>query len=658
MEWINGPTLAQAVERATNAGNGQVLRALSAAFVQCWNDLQVDGFSHGDLNAHNVLVRPNGQIAWVDLDTATWRGAPLGSAGHGTAGYRHPTLHRDAQLRDAYAALVIVASLHAVADTPTLRRDHGDAAADIDGTMLFSAWDLADPSASPVFGEAFEAAANDTRDLLDALVQASLGGADDIRDACRVIPNLKLPETPGESGVVAPGTWDIGPVVARMRAHYSDSWNVTEDQDLQGERVPDNWGEPQPGAGWPTVDVAPEVAETLSLHVTTVDIDELEAAIASNDEADVVRIWSQVRDEPLAQLLAAEVAPVLSASYERRVMAEARRRKDAAVLALADEAENRGATLGKEARIAVRAAREREAVRAKLETALAAADARGLAELAVSGELVVLGDADRSSLQRVLQAIEWPGLQRAIQADDDGLILAAFDEELFEGSTLLNQESRDRIDLANSRVRWLSAMREALRRRNSQAFRDLLVDPPEGAVDRLSPSERRRVRRAIERSQTLSELREAVESGDDQRVIGALNKVERVGARIPDRKTWARIQEVVERESLIDEIVEVSRARPLDHARVAQLLPAVKALGLEHDPRLGDDRLVERLEHEVIRMAHVRRIRAAISRDNDVAIVTAAVPDPYDALDMLEEPERNRVAAAIRAKRSFARSRA
>jgi hypothetical protein len=57
-------------------------------------------------------------------------------------------------------------------------------------------------------------------------------------------------------------------------------------------------------------------------------------------------------------------------------------------------------------------------------------------------------------------------------------------------------------------------------------------------------------------------------------------------------------------------------------------------------------------------MAHVRRIRAAISRDNDVAIVTAAVPDPYDALDMLEEPERNRVAAAIRAKRSFARSRA
>jgi hypothetical protein len=55
-------------------------------------------------------------------------------------------------------------------------------------------------------------------------------------------------------------------------------------------------------------------------------------------------------------------------------------------------------------------------------------------------------------------------------------------------------------------------------------------------------------------------------------------------------------------------------------------------LGLEHDPRLGDDNLVERLGQYVIKMAHVRRIRAAIARDNDVAIVSASVPDPRNAI--------------------------
>src|SRR5699024_9208575 len=90
--------------------------------------------------------------------------------------------------------------------------------------------------------------------------------------------------------------------------------------------------------------------------------------------------------------------------------------------------------------------------------------------------------------------------------------------------------------------------------------------------------------------------------------------------------------------------------------RLAQLLPAVRALGLEQDPRLGRSDFVADLEQQLVRLAHVRRIQAAIARDNDIAIVTAAVPDPHHATDLLTESERDRVAAAIRARRETARS--
>jgi hypothetical protein len=322
------------------------------------------------------------------------------------------------------------------------------------------------------------------------------------------------------------------------------------------------------------------------------------------------------------------------------------------------EAKSRHIPLGQQARSIVRQAQERIDVRAKLDAALVGGDRQQLADLAMSGQLVVLGDADRRSLQHVLQAIEWPALQRAIQTDDDVLIAAAFDEELFEGSTLLDPGVRERIELARSRVQWLTRIREALANRNAVRLRELLVDPPAGGPERLSVPERRRVRRSIEQHQALGQLDSAIKSADDQAIVSALNRVERVGARVPDRKTWLEIQRVVERVAIIDDLLEASETRPLDYARIAQLLPAIRALGLERDPRLGDEHLVERLQEHVVRMAHVRRIQAAIARDNDVAIFAAAVPDPRNALEMLSEAERNRVATAIRARRRESQPRA
>jgi hypothetical protein len=267
----------------------------------------------------------------------------------------------------------------------------------------------------------------------------------------------------------------------------------------------------------------------------------------------------------------------------------------------------------------------------------------------------VLGDTDRRSLQRVLQAIEWPTLQRAIVSDDDVLIVAAFDDELFDNGGFLEDEVRARIDLARARVAWLEQIRDGLRRRSATELRGLMIDPPEGGPERLSSPERRRVRQMIEQQRALHDLKAAIQSPDDQVIVAALNRAERVGARVTDRTMWSQIQHVVERVAVIDELLESSEAQPPDHARIAQLLPTVRSLGLEHDPRLGDNDLVNRLEQHVVKMAHVRRIRAAIARDNDIAIVAASVPDPRHALDMLNEDERNRVAAAIRARRGASR---
>ncbi|HYJ12210.1 MAG TPA: hypothetical protein VEW66_01370, partial [Thermomicrobiales bacterium] len=106
-----------------------------------------------------------------------------------------------------------------------------------------------------------------------------------------------------------------------------------------------------------------------------------------------------------------------------------------------------------------------------------------------------------------------------------------------------------------------------------------------------------------------------------------------------------RIQQVVERVELVDEVIAAAQ-EPMDRAKLAHLLPAVRALGLERDPRFGEPDWFEQIERQVVRFAHLRRIQAAIRRDNDIAILAAIEPDPYEAFELLEPAEQQRVALA------------
>lgn len=653
MEWIDGPTLMQTIDRAARAGNAAVLRALGKALGECMNGLAAESFVHGDITAHNIIVRPDGTLTIVDFDSASWPGSPLGSGGTGSPGYRHPTATLAGELRDGFATLVLMTSIAVLADDPDLRRSFGDPVSAPDGALVFSPWDLQDPEASPAYADVSSRVSGQTADLLQRLARACRSSADDVPSVLDGTPGIAAPPSSKQDEPSFEKTWHLDSALDRIRSRYGPG---TPDDSTVGESIREKRRDrPSPELTVPGgAEVAtPEPSET-GLWRPGVEEERLRLAraIDRNDEGEVAWLWARLAHDPIALMHAGSVEDVLVRGYQRRIDHEVSRGHDDQVIALADEASERKLPLTQGARVAVRSARERLDVGAELERALREDDTAALADLAVSGRLVVLGDADRSSLQRVLRAIERPALDRALDSDDDRIIIQAYDPALFDGDFSLGKEERDRIDLASARQAWVAAVRTALKQRRTHELFDLFTSPPPGGAERLSLAERRRIRREIERRRALDELTQAVKGDDDSAIVTALNRVERVGARITDRFTWGAIQRVVERVSVIEELTDVIEQRPLDYVRLAQLLSVVRSLGLTGDPRLQGDFSVDALQRHVVRFAHVRRLRAALQRDNDIAIVVAAIPDPYDALDELTEEERNRVAAAIVARRA------
>jgi hypothetical protein len=131
-EWIEGETLDVAIARAARAGDGARLGELSDAFDALCRELLAAEWAHGDLKPENIVVRaskPNGPatplatLTLIDCD-AMWIPALAGqrAAELGTPGWRHPgrTADRFDKRIDDYPALLISASLHALALRPAL----------------------------------------------------------------------------------------------------------------------------------------------------------------------------------------------------------------------------------------------------------------------------------------------------------------------------------------------------------------------------------------------------------------------------------------------------------------------------------------------------------------------------------------------------------
>jgi hypothetical protein len=645
MERVPGRTLLRAIDRLCREGETEPIDLLADNWLSTVIALEESGFSHGDLAADNLMARPDGSIALVDLDTAWWPSAP-GAAPRapGALGYAHPGgAASDLALRDRFPILVIWASLRILARHPELRQRWGDRPGHDTATLLWSADDLRRPERAPIFA-ALDALGDDTLAPLLEVVRRAIRFAPDetppLAEVAERLERLGFPRTATPLHLVGRRAWrppphprlatDVGPV----SDVGDDGW------DEEDSRLPPRSEERN--RRHPDASRTTTIAERERRHATA---RQLAAALAARDIETALRLWESSRAIPEVAIYAAAVDQLRSTEATDAIDRALRRRDDDALVATVAAADDAGIAPSLAARKAVRAAGQRLAARAALDDALAADDTAALAALARSGELDCLGRLEPSQARAIKRALAWPVLERALAGDDDAAIAAAFDPEIWREEAALSPAARERLDLARSRLRWLGDVRAALRHRDGATLRGLLATAPTGAEERLTEVESRRILRVTMREAAVSRLERALREGSDRDVVAALTELESAGAPLPDALDWEAVRGVVDRISLADALRAAATADPPDTARLARLLPAARAT-LGDSVGAGEPDWFA-LEQAVLQAAHLARLREAIAAGDDRRIASAAEPDPYGARLLLAVDEQQRVQLAI-----------
>ncbi len=647
MEWIDGPTLFEAIDRAASRGNREVLDAIATALRDLSIGLRDSRITHGDLTPDNLMLRPNGDLVCVDLDTLEWPGARKRVHDVEQHAYRHPVRSGTPAHQDAFAILTMFVSTMLLRDAPELRQSLGQSTDDLNGALLFGVWELRDPRHSEAIATARTHANSRGRALIDLLIQAAESEAfraQQLLDDALDIANL--PDSEPQSDVLAEGApvsgsppenpedFDVAEAVGKLRELYGY-------QPAEPKHHSYDFAET-----WPELKPRPE--EERPLFEPTWDEEEEKPGARDVVKRPLERLMRRTSTD-MSKVLEEEAKA--AREIDREIAGLARDHQDARIIELAREAEQRNLVLEEVTRRSIRAARDRTHIRARLESALSRNDRRDLADLAVSGELALLGDTTRASLVKVLQALEWPSLLRALETDDDTLIMMWFDEELFEDENSLPHAMRMRIDLARDRIKWVEDVRNRLRERDAEGLELLVSNEPTNGRQQLGESERRRVRQLIDGKRALGELDRAIRDGNTNRVISALSSIEKTGAVIEDPALWSAVRRIVERTDLIKQVIESAKKSPPDDRALAALVPQLKEMGIAHDPALRGDYSLDRLEAMITRGAAVRRIRRGIEHDDDRAIRLAAFPDATGALSLLTPEERERVELARARKR-------
>lgn len=690
MDWVMGPTLLSAVDRACRAGDRSYLAALADAWRATVSGLDVAGFTHGDLAADNVLIETGGRIVLVDHDTCDWGESGLAQTTPGTAGYAHPRFDPrvDGRYRDAFASLVIYVALRALAIRPDLRQRGGDGPTAIGGALLFGAADLAKPEASALFGL--------LRGLGSPPVEAL---AHALREACRTtlaaVPTVaewgqiadeagRVPARPGPGAArrsAAASREVTGPMTAQRRQESVTRLNsllLTGDEEAayrywlrsglhDDATALDQIGPRMADLGrrrairlareaasqrdtltfltlWETHDLstAPE-AEVLATPLAAAirrreAATEIAVALATDDAARVAELWPEVRGDTLVSERAIEIADTLQRHFGQAVAAALRDGDDAAIVAAVREAEAAGVAPSAATRKAVRGARSRLRARAAFAEAMARDDRETLAGLALSRSLRAVGTLDDEGDKVVNRALAWPTLARALAGDDDAALRSAWDEDLFGDDPRLGPEERERVERSLRRQAWLETVRDALRHRKASVLSEALRDVPAGAADRLSGSERRRLDRVAIRDLAAARLAGALASGDPVAVRDASDEVAALGGSVPELLDWAGVPAANERDALTRALREASRARPADHGHLARLMVAGRALAASED---GIGRQISATFHrQALRAGYVHHYRDAIAANDPAAIAAAATADQVGAIEALDPAER------------------
>ncbi|MCC6791093.1 MAG: hypothetical protein IT336_05385 [Thermomicrobiales bacterium] len=689
MDWVMGPTLLAAADRACRARDAHYLLALAQAWRSAMESLHAVQFVHGNLSGDNAMVRPREGIALVDYDTAYWPGAPLLKQIDARPGYRHPKgIPADPDRRDDFAALVIYASLRLLAAWPELREEHGDPASRLGGTLLFSAQDLANPDGSALFGK--------VRVLDDPEVQALVAS---LREACRQKPDGGTPfiEVARAAATavrqIAPPTPILRPLphfdsarereqkLSRLHGflaagdedgafHYWRTSGLIDDPEAireMGRRIdeierrrtrPERRPAPahtdrdrtlEKWSATPEWEAAPlESDRPIEPPKRRSEaIERLARALEDGDAGLVGQLWPDVRHDPSASPYAARANEVIAKLLGAAVAGAIERGDDAAIVRVVRDAEVQGFAIGMVARRAARAAAARLSAQRRLDAALAIDDRAALSGMALTGELDEMGEFDEATTRQVMRALATPHLERAVANGDDNAIYQAFEAEVFGGIDGVPPEIAERVTLAVSRVRWLRSVRSALRNRDVTSLRRAMDAIPEQADARLSRSEQARIKRLLRRDDALAKLEAAIAKRDDNAIVDALDEVEAAGATLPPDLNWDAIRGVIDRLSLIASIRRIANAPRVDYSRLARLLAQAREEMGGGTPYLGAQLDFEQLEQEVWRAARRSRIREALRSHDDKTIVAAALPDLYGAISTLEPKERERVQRAI-----------
>lgn len=611
MEWIEGPTLIEAVDRAARQREHRVLNALANAWLRAVAANREVEFAHGSLTGQNVMVDLERGPVFVDYDTAWWPGAVSVSRHKPPAAYAHPRGVASApERRDDFAALLIAVSLRALALDPALRDEFGDPPARIDGALLFAATDLAAPNKSKLFDR--------LRALKDEEFQSLLGI---LREACQAPVDATPP--------------------------IDDAWQAARAAVTERHSPSEPAAAPLPSL--PHVPAPPE-ASWFGVAVET-DVDRQTAefiqAVVDRESATVVELWPKVRQAVEIAPYAIQATNLVSEYVQQRVARAVDAGDENEIVAAVEQAQSLVIAVQPPARRAYRRALRQVDLRARLIDALETDDRQALADMAVSGELDELRGLSRSAEHSVRLAIKWQHLQHAIDIDSDDQILAASLDELLAEPNYLSKEDKDRIALARGRQRWVQGVRKALAGRDAVALADLFAAKPAGGDELLGVSEKRRASRLIAQRRAGIRLQEALRTGDDRILVDAMNDMDATGAHFPADLDWSSIQGVADRLSIVAAIRRAAKSNPPDYARLGRMLPAAREAFGTARPYLGPGLDFAALELDVRRAAHRERLREALRSGDEQAILTAASPDPYGAIGTLDAREQEQVSALL-----------
>lgn len=690
MDWVMGPTLLAATERACRARDRHYLLAMAQAWRSAMESLHAVQFVHGNLSGDNAMVRPREGIALVDYDTAYWPGAPVLKHLEARPGYRHPKgVSSNPDRRDDFAAAIIYTSLRVLSAWPELREEHGDPASQLGGTLLFSAHDLANPDGSALFGK--------IRVLDDPEVQALIAS---LREACRHKPEdvpsfievaraatAAVRHVPSSAPTLRPlphfdSAKERQQKLSRLHGyllagddegayHYWRTSGLIDDPDAireMGKRIDEVERRRAKRTTRPATEpaererafkqwdsarlreepkVTPERPVVERVRKRSESVERLHRALEEGDAGAVGQLWPQVRHDPQASQYAAQANEVTSKLLGAAIAGAIERGEDAGIVRAVKDAESQGFAIGMAARRAARAAETRIKARQRLDAALIADDRPTLSSMALTGALDEMGEFNESTTRQIMRALATPHLQRAVVTGDDYAIFTAYEADVFGGIGGVPAEIADRVTLAVNRVRWLKSVRSALKQRDVTTLRRAMDTMPEMADERLSRSERSRIKRLMRKDDALARLDVAIASRDDNTIVDALQEVESAGAMLPPDLNWDAIHGVIDRLSLIASIRRAATGPQIDYSRLSRLLAQAREEMDGSTPYLGAQLSFEQLEQDVWRAARRARIREALRSHDDKTIVAAALPDLYGAISTLEPAERERVQRAI-----------